>query len=372
MSAMTYVIHLPSIEMMARISDPTFPHMAFFHEEGRWHMSSCNRYVQVRIPTDLRAPSNDGLGFTVPAQKFSDVLHVLETPEVTLQLKGHQVEVKSGKSRFSLPQGDLEGFPLMSESPSAWTAHMPARDLRRKFTKLLPAVAKDPLSPLSGICLEIVPGSEQIGKAFATDGLRLHQVDWTETEPLETLDPSSEIQRVVLPGEAVKQIMALINGNAGCLQMFGNQTMMRFMQDDFILQTVLMDAGEYPSVQRLTQRLAKSEPWFQTNRAGLQRLIERGMLAAGPDQIARLETANDLLQVSTTNLLTQEGFTGSQAVTCCTVQQKQCYNLASLQDALKPVSTTHVAIQRPGGSSGALQIQDAEDQFVAVLQNWKE
>ena len=96
--------------------------------------------IEIQITTTTQGAGGDGDGaVTVGARKLQEILRSLpDTTEVSLLLEDKRLQVRGGKSRFSLQTLPREDFPMMASAEYQVGFSCPAPTLRRLFDEELP------------------------------------------------------------------------------------------------------------------------------------------------------------------------------------------------------------------------------------------
>ncbi|MCW5627042.1 MAG: DNA polymerase III subunit beta, partial [Burkholderiales bacterium] len=146
----------------------------------------------------------DDFSVTVSAKKLLDILRALpEGTQITLEQKESKVQLKAGKSRFSLQTLPAADFPRLAEGSSA-TAEIPIpqKELRKQLGLTQYAMAQQDIRYyLNGMLLVVDQKSLTL---VATDG---HRLALTSRELLD----SYVRNEVILPRKAVLELSRLLN-----------------------------------------------------------------------------------------------------------------------------------------------------------------
>ncbi len=202
--------------------------------------------IEIQITTSTTVASGDGdSAVTVGARKLQDILRSLpESVEITLNLEEKRLQVKAGKSRFSLQTLPADDFPRMAISdtdPRSITV------TQKQFRHLLgqtqfSMAAQDVRYYLNGLLL-LVEGSEL--RAVATDGHRLAFSSMSLGEAV-----SLPRQELILPRKTVLELNRLLADSEDPLQidMASNQICFKF--GSISLVSKLID-GKFPDYERV-------------------------------------------------------------------------------------------------------------------------
>ena len=199
--------------------------------------------IEIQIKTSAATVAGENQSLTVAARKLQDILRALpEDVEVTLTLDEKRLQVKSGRSRFSLQTLPSEDFPRMAHSDGSETRLMLTQ---RQFKRLLALVQyamaqQDIRYYLNGLLL-VVKGNQVC--VVATDGHRLAYAS-------ETLDEQFPSIEVILPRKTVLELSRQLEENEDTLEIVltPTQALFRFGSIEFISK--LID-GKFPDYERV-------------------------------------------------------------------------------------------------------------------------
>ena len=202
--------------------------------------------IEIQITTSSSAVNGDGDGaVTVGARKLQDILRSLpENAEVSLNLEDKRLQVKAGKSRFSLQTLPAEDFPRMA---IAETEPSRISVTQKQFRHLLSQTqfsmaAQDVRYYLNGLLL-LVDGSEL--RAVATDGHRLAYASMPLGENV-----SLPRQELILPRKTVLELNRLLADNEELLHIEMTSNQIRFQFGSISLISKLID-GKFPDYERV-------------------------------------------------------------------------------------------------------------------------
>ena len=233
---------------------------------------------------------------TVSARKLVDILRSLpEDTAVGLDAQSNKVQVKAGKSRFSLQSLPAEDFPRLAEAPGAATYRLSQARLRDLLLLVQYAMAQQDIRYyLNGMLLVIEDGQL---KAVATDGHRLAYA-------AEAIGETGERQEVILPRKAVLELVKLLGDTDDevAVQVGANQV--RFQFGGISLVSKVVD-GKFPDYGRVIPVNYKKE--FGVERQRLQQALQRvAILSNEKFRGVRWMLTADSLRISCTNTEQEE------------------------------------------------------------------
>ena len=186
---------------------------------------------------------------TTSAHMLYDIVRKLaEGAEVELSLieDGGKLEIRSGRSRFTLTCLPVEDFPVMAEGDLGHRFALSAADLRRLIDKTGFAISTEETRYyLNGIYVHVA-GDEgaRCLRAVATDGHRLARVDTALPAGAEN------IPGVIVPRKTVNELRKLIEESDGEVMVALSDSKVRFALDGAILTSKLID-GSFPDYERV-------------------------------------------------------------------------------------------------------------------------
>jgi DNA polymerase-3 subunit beta len=256
--------------------------------------------IEIQITTSTGgASSENDAAVTVGARKLQDILRSLpEGAEVSLNLDEKRLQVRSGKSRFSLQTLPAEDFPRMALADGSLKSLTVSQ---KQFRQLLgqtqfAMAAQDVRYYLNGLLL-LVEGKELHG--VATDGHRLAYAKLT----LET-EASATRQELILPRKTVLELNRLLGDNDDpvLIELAPNQ--IRFSFGNIKLVSKLID-GKFPDYERVIPATLKNV--VALNRATLlQSMIRAAILTNEKFRGVRLVLSEGSLKIMAANAEQEE------------------------------------------------------------------
>ena len=207
--------------------------------------------IEIQITTSTHCAGGEGDGaVTVGARKLQDILRSLpEGSDVSLLLEDRKLQVRAGKSRFSLQTLPSDDFPRMS------LAEGESREFeltQGAFKQLLAKTqygmaAQDVRYYLNGLLL-LVEGLEL--RAVATDGHRLAYASVAIGTELPR-------QEAILPRKTVLELNRLLGDNDEPLRISLTGNQVRFVFGSIVLVSKLID-GKFPDYERVVPATLKN------------------------------------------------------------------------------------------------------------------
>jgi DNA polymerase-3 subunit beta len=200
------------------------------------------------IEIQIRTHANGTVGtektaITVGARKLQDILRALpENAEVSLELSDKRMQVRSGKSRFSLQTLPAEDYPRMSAPDDEQARlHLSQKRFKRLLSLVQYAMAQQDIRYYLNGLLLVVTGNEI--RAVATDGHRLAFA----SEELSDDQPRTD---AILPRKTVLELSRLLADNDDDLEVGLSPNRVQFRFGDIELVSKLID-GKFPDYERV-------------------------------------------------------------------------------------------------------------------------
>ena len=157
-----------------------------------------------------------------------------------------RLEVRAGRSHFSLATLPREDFPIMASSEYECNFSCPAPVLRRLFDKSKFAISTEETRYyLNGVYMHAAASAEgQTLRCVATDGHRLARID---TELPEGADG---LPGVIVPRKTVGELRKLLEDDDLIVAVSVSETKVRFATPDVTLTSKVID-GTFPDYSRV-------------------------------------------------------------------------------------------------------------------------
>ncbi len=186
---------------------------------------------------------------TAPAHLMADIVRKLPDGaqlEISKAGDNDQLEIRSGKSQFTLPALPKDDYPALTQGEGDHEFALSATDLKRLIERTRFAISNEETRYyLNGIYLH---QSEQDGqatlRAVATDGHRLAQAE------IPLPDGADGMAGVIVPRKCVGEVQKLIDGHDGEVDISISQAKIRFAFGDLVVTSKLID-GTFPDYQRV-------------------------------------------------------------------------------------------------------------------------
>ncbi len=200
--------------------------------------------IEIQVTTAAEGSGGDGDGaVTAGARKLQDILRSLpEGAEVSLILEDKRLQVRSGRSRFSLQTLPANDFPRMTMSEGETKQfQISQKTFRQLLGKTQYSMAtQDVRYYLNGLLL-LVEGREL--RAVATDG---HRLAYASVE----IEADLPRQEMILPRKTVLELNRLLTDSDEPLTVTLASNQVRFSFGLVVLVSKVID-GKFPDYERV-------------------------------------------------------------------------------------------------------------------------
>ncbi len=201
--------------------------------------------IEIEITTSMTVEgAGDSKKITVGARKLVDILRALpEGSEVTLGLQDKRLQVRSGKSRFSLQTLSAEDFPRLAlVEASATSFSVPQKLLKSLLGLVQYAMAQQDIRYyLNGLLMVVEEGQL---KLVATDGHRLAYAS------RDVEGKNLPKQEVILPRKTIIELSKLLEDSEDSVAIELSSAQAKFKFGNVALVSKLVD-GKFPDYGRV-------------------------------------------------------------------------------------------------------------------------
>ena len=198
--------------------------------------------LEVELAADVDMEVEAGGDVTVPGRKLLDICRALpDNAEISMNLSGEKLNVKSGRSRFSLMTLPAAEFPTVEDISAEQSVSVSQAKLMKLLDKTHFSMAQqDVRYYLNGLLLET--GARYL-RGVATDGHRLAlcEVELDQKEMTE--------QQVIVPRKGVLELQRLLGGK-GDLEVILGRNHIRIQLEGIRFTSKLID-GRFPEYERV-------------------------------------------------------------------------------------------------------------------------
>lgn len=202
--------------------------------------------IQLSANTPLIGTASD-FSVTVAARKMVDICRTLaEGAQITLESAESKLNVKSGRSKFSLQTLPEEDFPRITQASDVLArVILPQGRLRQLLNQVQYAMAQQDIRYyLNGLLLAVEPQSI---KLVATDG---HRLSFAMTKVAPQALESTETLETIIPRKTVVELAKLLGEGEDEIAIEVGTNQIRFIFNAMTLVSKVID-GKFPDYTRV-------------------------------------------------------------------------------------------------------------------------
>jgi DNA polymerase-3 subunit beta len=205
--------------------------------------------LDIEVTETIPADVAQGGATTVPAHVIYDIVRKLpEGAQVSLETAsdGGQMQIRSGRSRFTLQALPESDFPDLAAGDMGHRFGLPAADLKRLVEKTQFAISTEETRYyLNGIFFHTIEAENAtVLRAVATDGHRLARVEMPAPQGAEGMPG------IIVPRKAVAEIQKLVEDGSEDVSIELSSAKIRLTFNGVVLTSKLID-GTFPDYQRV-------------------------------------------------------------------------------------------------------------------------
>lgn len=311
--------------------------------------------IQITAKTAM-TDSGEAKSATVGARKLVDILRALPEGEVTLTLQDKRLQVKSGKSRFTLQSLPAEDFPRLAK-PSGDISRfsLPQKALRKLLALVQYAMAQQDIRYYLNGLLMIVEDKQL--KLVATDG---HRLAYCAT----SLDSDMPRQEVIVPRKTILELSKQLADSDEPVNVEISATQAAFSFANVELISKLVD-GKFPDYTRV---IPKDHPNHMTvGRETLRQALSRAAILSNEKfRGVRWVLSENSLKIVSSNA-EQEEAQEEVEVKYSGASLDIGFNVTYLLDVLNNVSGSDIQASFGDSASSALITFPTEGDFKYVV-----
>ncbi len=312
--------------------------------------------IQITARTDLGS-AGESKSVTVGARKLVDILRALpDDAEVTLQTQDKRLQVKAGKSRFSLQTLPAEDFPrLAPPSGSVARFSLPQKVLRDLLGLVQYAMAQQDIRYyLNGL---LVLADERTLRLVATDGHRLAHTAVALEAPVSR-------QEVIVPRKTILELSKLLGDVDDPVSIEISASQATFSFGSVNLVSKLID-GKFPDFTRVIPTSHKNH--LSVERETLRQALQRAAILSNEKfRGVRWVLTKDSLKIVSSNA-DQEEAEETIDVSYAGEPLDIGFNVNYLLDVLNNVEAAQVDCSFGDASSSALLCFPTQAEFRYVV-----
>lgn len=248
--------------------------------------------LEVELRADVGAEIERGGETTVSARKLLDICRTLPAgAAIDLELKGEQIELRSGRSRFVLATLPAAEFPRVDDIQAQVEFELPQGDLKRGIDRIGFAMAQqDVRYYLNGLLFELA--GDRL-RTVATDGHRLSVCESPAALP------GSEGLQVIVPRKGVHELARLLEEGETSAQLRLGANHVQVSMPGLRFTSKLID-GRFPDYNRVVPQ--ETSRTLQVEREALRQALARtAILSNEKYKGVRLAMSEGMLRIRTHN-----------------------------------------------------------------------
>ncbi|EGT3622926.1 DNA polymerase III subunit beta [Morganella morganii] len=323
--------------------------------DGVLHLTGTDLEMEMMAAVPLDQPHENG-ETTVPARKFLDIWRGLpDGAQISVELDGDRLLVRSGRSRFSLSTLPASDFPNLDDWQSDVTFSLSQATLKRLIESTQFSMAhQDVRYYLNGMLFET---SGSVLRTVATDGHRLAVC---------SLDIGQELpdHSVIVPRKGVIELMRLLDGGDALLKLEIGSNNIRAHVGGFIFTSKLVD-GRFPDYRRVLPK--NPDKTLTANCDMLKQAFSRAAILSNEKfRGVRIYLNNNQLRI-TANNPEQEEAEEIVDVTYDGTDMEIGFNVSYVLDVLNTLKCEDVSVKLTDATSSVQIEDDASDAAAYVV-----
>lgn len=334
---------------------PILSHLLFVVDQNRLTMTATDLEVEIiaNIPLGDKV---EGGKTTVPARKLLDICRTLpDAATIDISLQKERIQVRSGKSRFTLSTLPATDFPNVDSISGATSFSIVQNELKKMIDATQFAMAQQDIRYyLNGLMLELGDGKIT---AVATDGHRLAlcaanaQLDFMES------------RQAIVPRKAVSEMSRLLTDTDETMDIQLGTNHIQFTTNEMTFTSKLID-GRFPDYKSVLPK--GGDKHVTAERQALRQALTRASVLSNEKyHSVRFQLTDSALRIYANNP-EQEEAEEEIAVDYHGGDLEIGFNASYLLDTLSALGEDHVRITLSDGNSSCLIHGDDNCKYVIM------
>ncbi|MEW6132685.1 MAG: DNA polymerase III subunit beta [Pseudomonadota bacterium] len=313
--------------------------------------------LELQVSTRLDGKAFDDFAITVAARKLFDIVRALpEDARVKLDSKDSQIEVKAGKSKFTLQTLPAADFPRMETGAGvAGEISLSQKTLKHLLQLVQFAMAQQDIRYYLNGMLLVLDGTTL--RVVATDG---HRLSLAETR----LDKAGPQKEVIIPRKTIVELVKLLSDSDDPVTLRVGENQVTIELGDIRLVSKIVD-GKFPDYQRVIP--VGHDKILKVNRQLASQALQRAAILSNEKfrGVRLVLSANSLTVVCNNNEQeeAQEEIEAKYDADPIDIG----FNVTYLQDGLNALSADEVSIAFSDPNSSMLLTTESEPGFKYVV-----
>ena len=333
---------------------PILANLLLVAKDGVLSVTATDLEVELVAVADVTVDSPGEV--TVPGRKLLDICRALPSDaEVSISQSGEKLNIKSGRSKFSLTTLPAAEFPTVDDINAGHSVTVAQSVLARLLEKTHFSMAQqDVRYYLNGLLLET---GKNVLRAVATDGHRLALCE------VELNDKNAPDQQVIVPRKGILELQRLLTGEGDLAIELGTNHV-RIQLDGIRFTSKLID-GRFPEYERVIPQ--DTSNFLSADRGAFRSALQRtAILSNEKYRGIRLIIRNNGMVLQAHNP-EQEEAEEELEVQYEGEEIEIGFNVNYLLDALNAIETDEVNLALVDGNSSCLLREPGKDDCKYVV-----
>ena len=333
---------------------PILANLLLVAKDGVLSVTATDLEVELVAVADVTVDSPGEV--TVPGRKLLDICRALPSDaEVSISQSGEKLNIKSGRSKFSLTTLPAAEFPTVDDINAGHSVTVAQSVLVRLLEKTHFSMAQqDVRYYLNGLLLET---GQNMLRAVATDGHRLALCE------VELNDKNAPDQQVIVPRKGILELQRLLTGEGDLAIELGTNHV-RIQLDGIRFTSKLID-GRFPEYERVIPQ--DTSNFLSADRGAFRSALQRtAILSNEKYRGIRLIIRNNGMVLQAHNPEQEEAEEELEAQ----YEGEEIeigFNVNYLLDALNAIETDEVNLALVDGNSSCLLREPGKDDCKYVV-----
>lgn len=314
--------------------------------------------LEIGVTTHVRGKVENEGAFTVPARLLAEYVNLLDQKQITVELDGTTLLVRSQDAQTKLRGIPAEEFPLIPTVEAATKFQVAATDFRDAVSQVVFAAATDDTRPeISGAYLHF---AEKTLTMAATDSYRL-----AERTLALSGNKGERSMSVIVPTKTLQELVRLTGSGDGMITFCLTQNQALFLYEDSSLISRLID-GQYPDYKQIIPTSSATQCVIET--AAFVQAVRATSLFSRPgiNDLTLTIAPTGTIKLSATNAQVGE----NQQTIAAAVEGSDnsiVFNSRYLLDGLTTVPTDRVVFAMTNSASPGILRGEGNEDFLYII-----
>lgn len=216
---------------------PILNNILFRTDENRLLLAATN--LEIAIAQHIGGKIEQDGAITVPARLMSEFISNLPKGNVTLEVDGTKLHIKSGTYTSTIHGMAPDEFPALPDITAQETITIPVAVLKRAIQQTVTVASNDDTRPvLTGVYCHTHEGSLYFA---ATDGYRLAE---------RLIGKSEHTINAIIPAQTLQDVLRVVTDDSNDITLIFDENQVRILVDDIEITSRLID-GVFPDYRQL-------------------------------------------------------------------------------------------------------------------------